>query len=499
MTKTLRKTLAFVLAAACVMALLPMAALADQMETLQHGDIVLKYQPSAVEEAQRNATVVYELYVNGKKEASVEAQYGPEERPVAQLTGMEGYSLQRSAYGRDSAGENNPVIAPDQDGKYELAPAQGEKRYFSLFLEKEQQDGGTPKTFTVTFDGNGATTAATPSDLKVTEPATKLTALPKDPEREGHIFKGWNTKADGTGSAFTLETEVKADITVYAQWESQTKPGATYTVTFDGNKASVEPDPKTMTVTEPATKLTALPTQPSRIGYRFMGWNTKLDGTGQEFTLDTEVKENMTVYAQWEQKGGNDDEDEDLYLVRFDSNGGSRVASQRIAYGSKVEEPDDPQREGYTFVAWYKDEALKKEWDFDTDKVRASTTLYAKWEKDDDKEIYTIKVTTEGNGTASKTGTFEAEEGKDLKVVFQPKAGYGVKSVKVDGKYVAASSSYTFRHIQQNHTLHVVFARTSEISAPATGGAGTTWIGLGFILVAAAAGAYVIIRKQRQK
>jgi uncharacterized repeat protein (TIGR02543 family) len=35
---------------------------------------------------------------------------------------------------------------------------------------------------------------------------------------EDYAFVGWNTQADGGGSAFTAATSVAADITVYAQW-----------------------------------------------------------------------------------------------------------------------------------------------------------------------------------------------------------------------------------------------------------------------------------------
>ena len=38
----------------------------------------------------------------------------------------------------------------------------------------------------------------------------------------------------------------------------------------------------------------------SRQGNIFVGWNTKPDGTGQEFTEDTIVTDDITVYAQWD-------------------------------------------------------------------------------------------------------------------------------------------------------------------------------------------------------
>ena len=40
--------------------------------------------------------------------------------------------------------------------------------------------------------------------------------MPADASKEGYIFKEWNTKEDGTGTAFTNETVVHTDITVYA-------------------------------------------------------------------------------------------------------------------------------------------------------------------------------------------------------------------------------------------------------------------------------------------
>lgn len=43
-------------------------------------------------------------------------------------------------------------------------------------------------------------------------------AFPANPSRSGYVFQGWNTKADGTGDAFSNATAVTADVTVYAQW-----------------------------------------------------------------------------------------------------------------------------------------------------------------------------------------------------------------------------------------------------------------------------------------
>ena len=40
-----------------------------------------------------------------------------------------------------------------------------------------------------------------------------------------------------------------------------------------------------------------MPKNPTKEGYAFKGWNTKKDGTGQDFTKNTKVTEDIIVYA----------------------------------------------------------------------------------------------------------------------------------------------------------------------------------------------------------
>lgn len=77
--------------------------------------------------------------------------------------------------------------------------------------------------------------------------------------------------------------------------------------------------------------------------------------------------------------------------VTFETNGGSKVPSQTLSRGDKVKKPADPTRTGYTFEGWYKDKDCTKEWDFDSDKVKKDTTIYAKWKI----ITYTVRFVTE--------------------------------------------------------------------------------------------------------
>jgi uncharacterized repeat protein (TIGR02543 family) len=87
------------------------------------------------------------------------------------------------------------------------------------------------------------------------------------------------------------------------------------------------------------------------------------------------------------------------FTVSFNSNEGSAVSSQTVKDGEKSKKPEDPTRNEYTFVAWYKEVELSNKWEFDIDIVTADITLYAKWiaedcEKDDNLEVEDSGKTT---------------------------------------------------------------------------------------------------------
>ena len=64
--------------------------------------------------------------------------------------------------------------------------------------------------------------------------------------------------------------------------------------------------------------------------------------------------------------------------VTFNSNGGSAVATQTVAHGSKATKPADPTKDGYTFEGWYLNSACTTAYDFNS-AVTANITVYAKW------------------------------------------------------------------------------------------------------------------------
>lgn len=82
-----------------------------------------------------------------------------------------------------------------------------------------------PTTYTVSFSANNGEGSMD----TVTVDANSAWKIPANTfVYEGHIFKGWNTAADGSGDQYKDEQEVKdltkptGSVTLYAQWQART-------------------------------------------------------------------------------------------------------------------------------------------------------------------------------------------------------------------------------------------------------------------------------------
>ncbi len=102
--------------------------------------------------------------------------------------------------------------------------------------------------------------------------------------------------------------------------------------------------------------------------YTFAGWS--LSKGGEVITLP-EVSGEATYYAVLNKT-------KQQYTITFNTNGGSEVSPITKDYGSTVNKPDDPIKDGYVFVSWCDDSSLlnKVEWPLT---LTLNRTLYAKW------------------------------------------------------------------------------------------------------------------------
>ncbi len=80
------------------------------------------------------------------------------------------------------------------------------------------------------------------------------------------------------------------------------------------------------------------------------------------------------------------------YSVSFETNGGSKISSERVKKNGVLAEPTAPTKEGFDFAGWYTDKELKTKYDFSA-KVTKSLTLYAAWtEKDNSENQLILKI-----------------------------------------------------------------------------------------------------------
>lgn len=68
------------------------------------------------------------------------------------------------------------------------------------------------------------------------------------------------------------------------------------------------------------------------------------------------------------------------FTVSFETSGGTEIASQKLRHGNRVEEPEEPVRQGYDFAGWYYEGHEDETWDFTVNTVGSDLTLIARWE-----------------------------------------------------------------------------------------------------------------------
>ena len=245
----------------------------------------------------------------------------------------------------------------------------------ALFLKRMPDADGTDDYYMwqvangvrVIFDKNGGDTEADHRIMvqdKVVGVVNHFELPTTEPTRRGYIFTGWNTKADGTGDAFTAATDVTSNITVYAQWKDST----TYSVTYkDGVDGTVFADQTTAGLhvgdTTPAFSGT-----PTRSGYTFTGWQPSVAAT---------VTDNAVYTAQWT-KNSSSSHHSTRYTLHYESNGGTSYKDESYSSGTTVTLDKAPVRESYTFTGWYADKALTDK--ITNVKMTGNKTVYAGWE-----------------------------------------------------------------------------------------------------------------------
>jgi hypothetical protein len=226
-------------------------------------------------------------------------------------------------------GDNTTFLIKENKMKKTLVLALAALVCFGLVLScggEDEPKPDKPKEFTVTFDRNadGVTgAAANPAPVKVKSgqslgsqfPTTMVTT-------DSHTFNGWFTQKSG-GAAFTKDTKVTSNITVYGRWTSKSSDDPTkWKVTFeyDGGVSNPVGPAFVEVLKSPVQSVgaAAWPKDPAKASsytthYTFDKWY-EMSGqtmTNTVYTATTDITKDVTVKAKYTETpvgGGGDDD-----------------------------------------------------------------------------------------------------------------------------------------------------------------------------------------------
>ena len=262
----------------------------------------------------------------------------------------------------------------------------------------------TPWTYNIKYDQNVKSTSSskTVTDMPAAQTKTQeidVTLSSMTPKRNGYIFAGWSTSANGSveykpGSRFTKDLDSNgASITLYAVWTPWK-----HTIHYNSNIPTNAPTGTTTVSNMPGDqtktfdeKLMISSNKPTRKGYNFAGWSTSANGDvvyqpGAEYKNDQNGG-TVTLYAKWTAW---------KHTVTYDKNvpanskktdvknmpgNQTKIYDQNLTLQSNV-----PTRIGYTFVKWTTNKdgtgtayQPGSQYSYNRDSDGGTVTLYAVW------------------------------------------------------------------------------------------------------------------------
>ena len=256
--------------------------------------------------------------------------------------------------------------------------------------------------FTVTYLANGGTGSYVDSDIPAGSQYTIKDLNATGISRTGYTFTGWNTEANGGGTAYQPgdNITVNSDIALYAQWTAN--PG-TFSVTYNPNGGTGGTTDGGITAGTQYTVKSDTQAGVTRTGYTFAGWNTEAGGGGTAYQAGDNITVNsdVTLYAQWTQQP--------TFSVTYDPNGGTGGTTDAdITSGTQYTVKSDTDvgvtRTGFTFAGWNTAaNGSGTTYQAGNDlTVTGDVTLYAQWTP-----LPTFSVTYSPNGGTG--GTTDAD------------------------------------------------------------------------------------------
>ena len=291
-------------------------------------------------------TTLYASWEAGKNVLVIDATGAFIESGSAAFLTQSGEAVSLSQYDLSAAHKNGYVARGFQDPQnsnyiynphYNLPSSKiSSMNVIKVYFVKEGAS-----ELTVTYDANGGTGRNQIHTLE----SGKYSITPSEIgyNKSGYNITGWNTKADGSGTAygFGVPVQIRSNTTLYAQWEKtggSEEPGTNYTVYFHSNGGSGSIPSQTVaaggTATEPSR-------HPTKAGEIFAGWS--LTGkSSQLFNFSTRITSNTTLYAAWNPHFTINVSDSIVTLIVADDFRGGNVRGHTVNWGDGTIESYGP-------------------------------------------------------------------------------------------------------------------------------------------------------------
>lgn len=185
----------------------------------------------------------------------------------------------------------------------------------------------------------------------------------------GYIFEGWyiNGVLKSTELIYSFE-DIDEDFEIETRFSTIKK-----TITYNNLKEATNPNPIQYDITYGVIELQSIKTT----GYRFVGWFTGENGTGEKVeSIDSSLLENHVLYAHWSLEATLSLNVDGRDLTEITTFVGDVVTAETINLNFN---PTSYGMSGYSVNKWYTDEALTNQYDF-SNEVDDNFTLYGKFE-----------------------------------------------------------------------------------------------------------------------
>ena len=239
---------------------------------------------------------------------------------------------------------------------------------------------GNKKEYLIAFDSSGGSLVESQT---ITEGGTVV--KPTDPTKENYSFIRWEYQ----NREYDFTTKVTSEMTLIAVWE-EVKEEKLYDIEF-----TLEGVTKKLSLSEITEQ--AL----EELGFEEKeGYEIKWYLNNEEYDFTTPLTENISLVGKYVKTT--------LYTVKFNSDGGTSVASQKVKPNEKVTEPEAITKYGFIFEGWYLN---NNKYDFTTP-VTKNITLVAKWSEDATIKRYEVSFDSDGGSKVDKQRVIENEKAK---------------------------------------------------------------------------------------